>query len=44
MNFFCTKKHYEEWAAAHPREMAATCRLDLAEAIEVARRLFSSSA
>ncbi|NTV12567.1 MAG: hypothetical protein HGA96_01320 [Desulfobulbaceae bacterium] len=40
MNFFCWKKHYEEWSAAHSRAHTGTFCLDLAEGVSVARRLF----
>jgi len=40
MNFFCTKKHYEDWAATHYGECDATFRLDLSAAVVAARQLF----
>jgi hypothetical protein len=43
MNFFCMKKHYDDWAATHPGEGNAAFRLDLREAVATARHLFRAA-
>ncbi|MBU0965663.1 MAG: alkylmercury lyase family protein [Proteobacteria bacterium] len=40
MNFFCTKKHYEEWVAKMQVSQKHFC-LTAAEALQVAQMLFS---
>jgi hypothetical protein len=41
MNFFCTKKHYDEWVAAMKLDPADIFCLDAREALAVARMIFS---
>lgn len=40
MNFFCTKKHYDKWAADQALDLASTFCLNLEAAVDVARWLF----
>jgi hypothetical protein len=40
MNFFCTKKHYEEWLAKMNVSQRHFC-LPAAEALEIAKMLFA---
>lgn len=41
MNFFCTKKHYDTWTASRKVNEAEVFCLNVHEALEVARMLFS---
>lgn len=40
MNFFCTKKHYDEWVTASGTNADDLFALDVEEALVVARWLF----
>ncbi len=41
MNFFCTKKHYDTWTTSRNVNEGEVFRLNIHEALEVARMLFS---
>jgi len=40
MNFFCTKKHYEEWSSGRDLDRKIFFLLTLPEAVAVGRRMF----
>jgi hypothetical protein len=40
MNFFCTKKHYEDWVAESGTDTSDLFILEVTEALVVARWLF----